>query len=131
MSKRNLLIFLSLIILLVVLLFSMVQSVKSEFYEKKSEIEVFSKEAKEFAQLKKKYKNKKDIKKIIKSLNRISRATKDFTKSDQRVLVFDKLNKSSLNKLVKKIMNSSLELKKIIINRGEDGSAMLRVEIKK
>lgn len=131
MSKRNLLIFLSLIILLIVLLFSMVQSVKSEFYEKKSEIAVFSKEAKEFAQLKKKYKNKKDIKRIIISLNRISRATKDFTKSDQRVLLFDKLNKSSLNKLVKKIMNSSLELKKIIINRGEDGSAMLRVEIKK
>ncbi len=131
MSKRNLLIFLSVIIVLFGLLFSMVQGVKSEFYEKKSEIEVFKKEAQELAQLKKKYKNKKKTKKIISSLKRVAKVSKDFTKSDQRVLLFDKLNRSVLNKLVKKIINSSLELKKIIINRSEDGSAILRVEIKK
>ncbi len=131
MSKRNLLIFLSVIIVLFGLLFSMVQGVKSEFYEKKSEIEVFKKEAQELAQLKKKYKNKKKTKKIISSLKRVAKVSKDFTKSDQRVLLFDKLNRLVLNKLVKKIINSSLELKKIIINRSEDGSAILRVEIKK
>ncbi len=131
MSKKNLLIFLVLIILLLVFAFSLVRDVKSEFYNKKSEIEIFNKEAKELAQLKKKYKNKKDIKRAIIGLNRISRTTKDFTKSDQRVLVFDKLNRSKLNKLVKKIINSSLELKKVVINRGENGTAMLRVEIKK
>ena len=131
MSKRNLLIFVSLIVLVLILVFSMVRSVKSEFFEKKSEIEIFNKEAKELAQLKKKYKNKKAIKKIIASLKRISPTSKDFIKSDQRVLLFDKLNKSSLNKLVKKILNSSLELKKVVINRSEDGSAILRVEMKK
>ena len=131
MSTRNLLIFISLILLVLVLAFSMVNQIKSEFYNKKSEIELFSKEAKELAQLKRKYKNKKSIKKTISSLKRIAPIAKDFTKSDQRVLVFDKLSKVKLNKLVKKIINSSLELKKITINRSENGNAMLRVEMKK
>ena len=67
----------------------------------------------------------------LSSIKRIKTPSKDFTKADSRILEFEELDKRVLNQLIKKIQNSTLEIRKLDIIRESASSAKLRVEIKK
>ncbi len=118
---------------LVVLLFSYIkkESAKDAYMSQKEELLVFEKEAKELGGLKNKHKDKKVTARAIASLQKIKTSSKNFTKSDIRVLEFDALDKRVLNQLIKKIQNSTLEIRKLDIIRESESLAKLRVEIKK
>ena len=131
MTQKRFLLFAALS--LVVLLFTYIQKerAKDAYMSQKEDLLVFEKEAKELGGLKSKHKNKKVIQRTISTLQKIKTASKDFTKSDSRVLEFDDLDKQILNQLIKKIQNSTLELRKLDIIRESESLAKLRVEIKK
>ena len=104
---------------------------KKSFFSEKESLELFSKEAKSLTSLKSKFGDKKNVQRTIKTLSRIAPATKDFKKSDVRVLVYENLSTATLGNLVRKIGNSTLNIKKLEINRISETSATLRLEIKK
>jgi hypothetical protein len=118
---------------LVLLLFVYIQKehAKDAYMSQKEDLLIFEKEAKEIGGLKSKHRNKKAISRSLSTLLKIKVPSKDFTKSDSRVLEFEGLDKRVLNQLIKKIQNSTLEIRKLDIIRESASVAKLRVEIKK
>ncbi len=116
----------------VVLIFTYIQKEQAidKYKGQKEELLIFEKEAKEFGVLKLKHNDKKATDRVLKSLNRIKNASKDYSKSGGRVLEFDDLNVRVLNQLIKKIQNSSLEISKFEIIRKNESSAKIKMEIK-
>ncbi len=130
MRATNFLFFIAFSVVLLLVLYIQKQSAKDEYIKQKQEILLFEKEAKELAMLKKKYKDKKIAKRFVLNLQKIKAPSKDFTKSDSRVLEFDSLDARELNQLIKKIQNQTLQIKKIDIIRESESRSKLRLEIK-
>jgi len=129
-QKQSLLFFLAAFSLLFVV-YMMGNNAKKTYFSEKDTLETFSKEAKSLAALKSKFGNKKVIDKSIKTLGRIAPTSKDFKKSDVRVLIYENLTVSTLGNLIRKIGNSTLNVKKLEITRLSESSATLRLEIKR
>ncbi len=131
MSQKQSLLFFVAAFFVLFMVYMMGNNAKKSFFEEKETLESFAKEAKSLAALKSKFGDKKIVDKTIKTLGRIAPASKDFKKSDVRVLVYENLTVSKLGNLVRKIGNSTLNIKKLEINRLSESSATLRLEIKK
>lgn len=131
MSRNRFLLFALLGVILLLFAYIQKERARDAYMSQKEALLVFEKEAKELGGLKSKHKDKKLIQRTIKYLQKIKATSKDFIKSDSRVLEFDNLDKSVLNQLVKKIQNSTLEVRKLDIIRESASTAKLRVEIKK
>ena len=131
MRVTNFLFFIAFSVVLLLVVYIQKQSAKDEYIKQKQEIVLFEKEAKELAYLKKKYKDKKIAKRFVSNLQKIKAPSKDFTKSNSRVLEFDSLDARELNQLVKKIQNQTLQIKKVDIIRESESTSKLRLEIKK
>ncbi len=129
-QKQSLLFFLAAFVVLF-MVYMMGNNAKSAYFTEKENLESFSKEAKSLAALKGKFGDKKNMDKTIKTLNRIVQVSKDFKKSDVRVLLYENLTTVTLGNLIRKIGNSTLNIKKLEITRISDTSATLRLEIKK
>ncbi len=130
MSRQNSIIFFLLSILIVSFIYMMSRDAKSEYYSSLSDLKKFEVEAKSLAKLKSKF-GKKEDKRVIASLNRISQPSKDFKKSNSRVLVYENLALSTLANMIRRIENSTINIKNIEITRVSDSSANLRLEIEK
>lgn len=131
MSQKQSLLFFVAAFIILFMVYMMGSNAKQLYFSEKENLESFSKEAKSLSALKSKFGDKKNIDRTIKTLNRIARASKDFKKSDVRVLFYENLTTSTLGNLVRKIGNSTLNIKKLEINRINETSATLRLEIKK
>ncbi len=131
MSRNRFLLFALLGVILLLFAYIQKERARDAYMSQKEALLVFEKEAKELGGLKSKHKDKKLIQRTIKYLQKIKATSKDFIKSDSRVLEFDNLDKSVLNQLVKKIQNSTLEVRKLDIIRESASTAKLRMEIKK
>ncbi|HIP46589.1 MAG TPA: hypothetical protein EYG95_03410 [Campylobacterales bacterium] len=131
MSQKQSLLFFVAAFIILFMVYMMGNNAKQLYFSEKENLESFSKEAKSLSALKSKFGDKKNIDRTIKTLNRIARASKDFKKSDVRVLFYESLTTSTLGNLVRKIGNSTLNIKKLEINRINETSATLRLEIKK
>ncbi len=131
MTQKQSLLFFILAFLLLFMVYMMGNNAKKSFFSEKESLELFSKEAKSLATLKNKFGDKKIVQRTIKTLNRIARATKDYKKSDVRVLMYEELSTATLGNLLRKIQNSTLNIKKLEINRLSETKASLRLEIKK
>lgn len=131
MSQKQSLLFFVAAFIILFMVYMMGSNAKQLYFSEKENLESFSKEAKSLSALKSKFGDKKNIDRTIKTLNRIARASKDFKKSDVRVLFYESLTTSTLGNLVRKIGNSTLNIKKLEINRINETSATLRLEIKK
>lgn len=131
MSQKQSLLFFVAAFIILFMVYMMGSNAKQLYFSEKENLESFSKEAKSLSALKSKFGDKKNIDRTIKTLNRIARASKDFKKSDVRVLFYEGLTTSTLGNLVRKIGNSTLNIKKLEINRINETSATLRLEIKK
>jgi len=131
MSQKQSLLFFVAAFIILFMVYMMGNNAKQLYFSEKENLESFSKEAKSLSALKSKFGDKKNIDRTIKTLNRIARASKDFKKSDVRVLFYENLTTSTLGNLVRKIGNSTLNIKKLEINRINETSATLRLEIKK
>ena len=131
MSQKQSLLFFVAAFIILFMVYMMGNNAKQLYFSEKENLESFSKEAKSLSALKSKFGDKKNIDRTIKTLNRIARASKDFKKSDVRVLFYENLTTSTLGNLVRKIGNSTLNIKKLEINRINGTSATLRLEIKK
>lgn len=131
MSQKQSLLFFVAAFIILFMVYMMGSNAKQLYFSEKENLESFSKEAKSLSALKSKFGDKKNIDRTIKTLNRIARASKDFKKSDVRVLFYESLTTSTLGNLVRKIGNSTLNIKKLEINRINGTSATLRLEIKK
>lgn len=129
-QKQSLLFFVAAFVVLFIV-YMMGNNAKKTYFNEKETLESFSKEAKSLASLKSKFGDKKIVDKTIKTLGRIAPVSKDFKKSDVRVLVYENLTISKLGNLIRKIGNSTLNVKKLEINRLSESSATLRLEIKK
>ncbi len=129
MNKREFIILIAVLIFGVIFLYIATQNIKDEYISQKRSLLEFELEAKELQNLTKKYDNQKESYRYINSLKNSYHVAKEYKKRDILVLEFDNLNKSSLNSLIKKIANSSLVIKKIVIFK-ESQKAILRVEIK-
>lgn len=131
MSQKQSLLFFIAAFFVLFMVYMMGNNAKNAYFNEKENLESFTKEAKSLAALKSKFGDKKNMDKTIKTLNRIVRVTKDFKKSDARVLLYENLSTITLNNLTRKIGNSTLNIKKLEITRINDTSATLRLEIKK
>ncbi len=131
MTRKRFLMFAVLGIVLLLYAYIQKERAKEDYMSQKEDLLVFEKEAKELGGLKSKHRDKKVIERTLSSLERIKAFSKDFTKSDSRVLEFEGLDKRVLNQLIKKIQNSTLEIRKLDIIRESESLAKLRVEIKK
>ena len=129
-QKQSLLFFIGAFFVLF-MVYMMGINAKKTYFNEKANLETFSKEAKSLAGLKSKFGDKKNTDRTIKTLGRIAAASKDFKKSGARVLVYENLAASTLGNLLRKIENSTLNIKKLEINRQNSSTATLRMEIKK
>ena len=131
MSRDRFYIFL--VLGLVLILFSFIQRnrVKAEYIRDKKALLSFNKEAKELVELRAKEGDKKRQQHFLDSLMKIKNPSKDHSTSNSRVLEFDDLELRSLNQIIKKVQNSTLNIVKFDISRVDDGKAKVRLEIKK
>ncbi|HIP02208.1 MAG TPA: hypothetical protein EYH01_07185 [Campylobacterales bacterium] len=131
MSRNRFLMFAALGLVLLLFTYIQKERAKDAYMSQKEDLLVFEKEAKELGGLKSKHGDKKAISRSVSTLLKIKAPSKDFTKSNSRVLEFEGLDKRVLNQLIKKIQNSTLEIRKLDIIRESASAAKLRVEIKK
>jgi hypothetical protein len=131
MSQKQSLLFFLVAFLLLFTLYMMGANAKRDYFREKENLELFAQEAKSLAGLKSKFGDKKVLERTIKSLNRIATPSRDFKKSDIRVLVYENLSSSKLNTLLRKIGNSTLNLKRVEIKRQNANLATVRLEIKR
>ncbi|MCH9812317.1 MAG: hypothetical protein K0U47_00030 [Epsilonproteobacteria bacterium] len=131
MTQRNFILFVAVSIVLLFLSYIQKEQVKSAYFESKKSLLVFEKEAKELASLKNKHKDKKTKARMVESLLKIKAPAKDYVKSDVRVLEFDGLTTNLLNRVVKKIQNSTIDIQKLEIIRESASIAKVRLEMKK
>jgi hypothetical protein len=131
MSQKQSLVFFFAAFIVLFMLYMMGQNAKKDYFSAKEHLETFEKEAKSMTALKEKFGNKKALDRTLKTLSRIAEASRDFKKSDVRVLVYENLAPSTLNTLLRKIENSTLLLKKLEVTRINDSTATLRLEIRK
>lgn len=131
MTQNRFILFAALCFVLLVFVYVKKEGAKDDYLAGKKELLAFEKEAEELASLKNKYKDKKVAARLISSLEKIKTPSKDLTKSDTRVLEFEDLDLRVLNRLIKKIQNTTLIISKFEIIRESDTSTKLRVEIKK
>ena len=131
MTQKQSLLFFILASLILIMIYIMGNNAKKDFFSEKENLELFSKDAKSLSTLKNKFADKKNVQRTIKTLNRIARATKDFKKSDVHVLIYEDVSSTVLANLLRKIQNSTLNIKKLEINRLSGAKASLRLEIKK
>ena len=127
---RNLLILIALLLVLVIT-YSMLSSIKREYDETKESLITFKEEAKVLGGLKRKFNSKDLTKRTIASINRVINPAKDYQKGESRVLVYENLAPSSLNAILKKVENSSLKLNVLKVKRLSATNATLTLEIKR
>ncbi len=131
MTQKNTLIFVVISVLLLALFYHLKNDAKEAYFEQKEQLVLFQKEAKEIGALKKRFKDKSMTRRLIASLERISKPTKDQSKSKVRVLVFENLGNNALNAILRKVENSGLKVKKLQIQRLDAQKAKVQLEIKK
>ncbi len=131
MSLKRSILFLFALVLALFLLFMMGQNAKKSYEKEKENIEIFAQEAKSLSTLKRKFGDKKAFSRAVSTLTRIAKPSKDYKKSDVRILLFENLAPSTLNNLLRKIENSTLLLKKLEITRQNSATASVRLEIKR
>lgn len=102
--------------------------IKADYQSKQSEFIAFEKSAKEIAKLKK---MKKRVSSQLQDLKSIKAPTKEFAKPDSLVLNFENLNLADLNRLLKKIQGSYLQVRKLEIKNDSTNHATLILEIAK
>lgn len=131
MTQRHFLLFIALS--LVVLIFTFVQKERSKeaYLQAKSDLVLFEQNAKEMGDLKRKFDDKKGVEKFIKSATSIQAPSKTMRKGDVEIVEFDGLDANRLNRLIKRVQNDTVELKKIEIKRSGEASASVRLEIQK
>ena len=131
MSQKQSLLGFVVALLLLLLVYAMGNNAKKSYFNDKEDLALFQKEAKSLTGLKSKFANVKANERTIKTLTRIAPLSKDFKKASTRILIFENLASSTLANLIRKIENSSLEIKRLVINRQNSSTATLRLEIKK
>ena len=131
MSQKQSLLFFVGAFLVLLMVGMMGSNAKRSYFLEKENLESFSQEAKSLAGLKRKFGDKEQMQRALKTLGRIAPVSKDFKKSDVRVLVYENLAASTLNNLLHKIENSTLNIKTLEIIRKNATSATIRMEIKK
>jgi len=131
MSQKQSLLFFAAAFFVLFMLYMMGQNAKKSYFLEKVNLETFEKEAKSMGALKNKFGDKKTLERTLKMLTRITPTSRDFKKSDVRVLVYENLAPSTLNSLLRKIENSTLLIKKLEISRQNASTASVRLEIKK
>ncbi|GEM_PF-3862348 len=131
MSQRNIIIFSVVAALLLLFLYNMKQNAYRAFVEQKEQLVTFEKSAKEIGTLKKRFSDKKAVTRTLSSLKRIATPSKEYEKGKKRVLEFDQLSPQKLNALLRKIANSTIEIKDMRITRIDDLHAKVRLEVAK
>ncbi len=128
MRKRDFAILVGILAFGLIFLYMITGNAKKEYLIQKESLINFEAEAKELDFLTKRYDDKKRVTKEINSLKKSYHVSRESKKSDSLVLEFENLNKPSLNSLVKKLENSSLEIKSLDISKNET-KANLKVEL--
>ncbi len=131
MSQKQSLFFITGLLAILIVVFMLGNNAKKSYLQEKQVLETFEREASSLGVLKRKFGDKKVYERTIKNLNRIAAPSKDFKKGDRRVQIYENLSPSTLNVLLRKIANSTLNIKKLEINRINPTSATVRLEIKK
>jgi hypothetical protein len=130
MSKRDSIIFFVASFVVLLIMYLMANNAKKEYHESNIDLQKFEVEAKSLAKLKNKF-GKKSDERVLKAIDRISAKSKDFKKSNSRVLVYENLEASPLANILRKIENSTLIVKSLEIKRESPQNATLRLEIAK
>jgi urate oxidase len=131
MTRNRFYAFLALATVLLFFVYIQKNRAKESYLSQKEELLLFEKQAGELAKLKSKHKDKKVTERLITSLLKIKTPDKDYKKADSRILEFNDVDKNILNRLIKKIQNSTLEVIKFDILRVDESKAKVRLEIKK
>ncbi len=129
MSQRNILLFALLSLLLLLLVYRMRNEAMEAFISQKEQVATFENEAKEIAMLKKRFGDKKATKTALERLRRIATPQKSFLKGKHRIVVFDQLDSTKLNALIRKIANSGLVIRHLTVTRTDDLHARVRLEL--
>ncbi len=131
MSQKNLLLFALVSLLLLGLFYTMKQNAEQAFREQRVLLHTFEKEATEIGMLKKRFSDKKAKQRTLLALKRIATPQKEFVKGNLKIILFDQLDAGKLNALLRKIANSGLQIKRLLISRIDDLHAKVRLEIAK
>ena len=130
MSRQLNFLFMILIVLFLTLFYVMAKNAKKDYNESVVELAHFEEEAKGVSSLKKRF-SKEQNERVIRSLLQIAPASKDYKKSNSRVILFENLSASSLASLLRRIENSTLRVRDLSITRVSKDSASLKLEIAK
>jgi len=128
MNKNQITIIFASLIAIVLILGLLNFGIKSDYQKKQSDFIAYEKSAKEIAKLKK---MKKRSSLELESLKSIKAPTKEFAKGDVVVLNFENLNLLDLNRLIKKIQGSYLEIRRFEVKNDSTNHATLILEIVK
>ncbi len=131
MSQKNSIIMSAGVLLLLFVLYMMGNNAKKAYVSQKSALERFESQAHSLATLKEKFGDKNAMNRTLKTLERIAPVSKDLQKSSSRLLMYDNISATTLGNLLRKIENSTLNIKKLEIHRINENSASLHLEIKK
>ncbi len=119
-------------VLLVALFFSMRQNAKMAFMEQRGSYVTFEQKARSISWLKEKFQDKKWRRHQIENLKRICAPESVKERTGVEIYTFSDLDRGKLQRLLRKLENSTLLIRKLDIFKEEKGAvATLVVEISK
>lgn len=130
MNKKNIIIFIS-ISFIALILFNYSQGLKSEIREASINLNSVEKDGVFLNDLKNRWENRGKNKKIIKYLKQFSQDTKVKTRGNKITFKFGEMNRVNFNKLSKKILQSTVRIKKFIVERVDNYNVTLFLEVEK
>ncbi|OQX72733.1 MAG: hypothetical protein B6D59_07635 [Campylobacteraceae bacterium 4484_4] len=132
MTQKQFGLFLLLSLLLLALLFSMRQHARATFLEQRESFVTFEQKARGLAWLKEKFQDKKWRRHQIENLKRISMPESVKERSGAEIYTFSGLDREKLQRLLRKLENSTLLIRKLdILKEEKRAEASVVVEIAK
>ncbi len=130
MSKRTLILVALLAVVVLGISYTMAQRAKADYLASAQALSAFETQAKALKQLKQRF-DKHASKRTMETLSRIAPVQNRIPKANAEIFVYENLSASTLSRLLRKIENSSLQIKNLEITRVSDAGVNLRVEIAK
>jgi len=130
MNKQNIL-FIGFILIVALLLFNHRNKLQDEVKNSFQTLAHVEKDGVLLNDLRGRWENKKNRKKVIRFLRNFNPRPKVKTRGDKTTFIFEAMDKNRLNKLSKKILQSTIKIRKFTIEKVDKHNAILKLEVDK
>jgi len=130
MNKQNI-IFIGVLSIIVMILFNQSQGLKDEVKDSFQTLQSVEKDGVILSDLKNRWDNKKSKKKVIRFLRNFKPKPKVKTRGNKTTFTFEAMNKSKFDKLSKKILQSTIKIRKFSVKKVDKHNVTLKLEVDK